>query len=176
MKRLAIMGSGYGGNFQAIAEYFQRRNDIEITCLSNVEDAYILKRAEKSGVKYQYLPFRENIEYFSRNKFDLIALAGYMRILPEEMLKQADKIINIHPSLLPEFKGSTNAIKEAFESKVKESGITIHWVTSDVDGGEIIAQESISIDYTKTLEDFEAQMHKIEHSLYPKTIEKILFC
>ncbi len=174
MKKIAIMGSGNGSNFEAIAKYFQARKDVEITCLSNIEDAYILKRAESLGIKKQVLPFKGNFEYFSKNKFDLVILAGYMRILPEDVLNVMNKVINIHPSLLPAFKGSINAIKEAFLSGVKVSGVTIHEVTSDVDGGKIIAQYPVFINNETHFDEFEKEIHEIEHKLYPVVIEKIL--
>lgn len=179
MKKLAILGSGNGSNFEAIAKYFQVAKcgdkSVDITCISNVKDAYILTRAENLGIKHQFLPVLENEEYFSKNKFDLVVLAGYMRILDENVLNQMDnKVINIHPSLLPAFKGSKDAIKDAFMAGVKVSGVTIHWVTSDVDGGKIIAQYPVFITNETHYDEFEAQMHQLEHQLYPVVIESIL--
>lgn len=174
MKRIAIIGSGNGSNFEAIAKFLKTRDDIEITCLSDVEDAFILTRAENMGIKHQVLPFEQNLEYFSKNKFDLIVLAGYMKILPAEVLKEMGKVINIHPSILPAFKCSTNAIKDAFFAGVKMSGVTIHWVTSDVDGGKIIAQYPVFINNDTHFDEFEKDIHTIEHKLYPVVIEKII--
>lgn len=173
MKKIAIMGSGNGSNFEAIAKYFQNR-DVEMICLSNVQDAFILKRAEKYGIEYKFLPFEQNFEYFSKNKFDLVVLAGYMRILPENVLNVMGKVVNIHPSLLPAFKGSKNGIKDAFLAGAKVSGVTVHWVTSDVDGGQIIAQYPVLINNETHFDEFEAEIHAIEHKLYPIVIEKIL--
>ena len=173
MKKLAIMGSGNGSNFEAIAQYFKNK-DVQITCLSNNEDAFILKRAENYGIKREFLPFAKNLEYFTQNKFDLVVLAGYMRILSEDVLKEMGKVINIHPSLLPAFKGSANGIKDAFLAGVKVSGVSVHWVTSEVDGGEIIAQYPVFITNDMHFDEFEAEMHKLEHKLYPVVIEKLL--
>lgn len=173
MKQIAVMGSGNGSNFEAIAQYFQGK-DVQITCLSNVEDAFILKRAEKFGIQNEFLPFKNNLEYFSKNKFDLIVLAGYMRIISDDVLEQMGKVINIHPSLLPAFKGSANGIKDAFFAGVKVSGVSVHWVTSDVDGGQIIAQYPVFITNDMHFDEFEEEMHKIEHKLYPIVIEKLL--
>lgn len=199
MKKLAIMGSGNGSNFEAIAQYFQDK-DVQITCFSNVEDAFILERAKKidtilgeetsfrsvslrgaegdaaiqNRINAQFLPFAKNLEYFKQNKFDLVVLAGYMRILPDDVLKEMGKVINIHPSLLPAFKGSANAIKDAFWAGVKVSGVSVHWVTSDVDGGEIIAQYPVFITNDMHFDEFEAEMHTLEHKLYPVVIEKLL--
>ncbi|MFA7659506.1 MAG: formyltransferase family protein [Candidatus Gastranaerophilaceae bacterium] len=176
MKRLAVMGSGNGSNFEEIVNWFQSKNidnGIEITCLSDVEDALILKRAEKLGINCKYLPFEQNSEYFGENKFDLVALAGYMRILPENVLKIMGKVINIHPSLLPSFKGK-DAINKAFLSGVKLSGVTIHWAEKSVDEGKIIAQYPVFIHNGMHLDEFEEQIHTIEHKLYPIVIEKVL--
>ncbi len=174
MKKIAVMGSGNGGNFQAIAEYFKNHNEIDITCLSNVRNAFILNRAVNLGINNQYLPFEDNLKYFSKNKFDLVVLAGYMKILPENVLFEMGKVINIHPSLLPAFKGSINAVRESFLAGVKVSGITIHWVTSEVDGGKIIAQYPVFISNEMHFDEFESEIHKIEHNLYPIVIDKIL--
>lgn len=179
MKKLAILGSGNGSNFEAIAKHFQGGKcggeAIDITCLSNVKDAYILTRARNLGVKHQYLPLLENEEYFSKNKFDLVVLAGYMRILGVNVLNEmGNKVINIHPSLLPAFKGSKNAIQDAFLAGVKVSGVTIHWVTSDVDGGKIIAQYPVFITNETHFDEFEQEIHTLEHQLYPVVIESIL--
>lgn len=173
MKKLAIMGSGNGSNFEAIARFFEGK-DVEITCICNVEDAFMLERAKKLEIENIFLPFKDNLEYFTQNKFDLIVLAGYMKILPDKVLEQMGMVINIHPSLLPAFKGSTNAIKDAFLSGVKVSGVTIHEVTSDVDGGKIIAQYPVFIENLMHFDEFEEEIHKLEHKLYPVVIEKIL--
>lgn len=172
MKKLAIMGSGQGTNFEVIANYFKDK-DVEITCLSDVEDAQILKRAARLNIKYQYLPTTKNLEYFSENKFDLVALAGYMQILPENVLEAMGNVINIHPSLLPSFKGK-DAIKQAFLAGVKLSGITIHWVDKNIDEGKIIAQFPVFICNSTRLDEFEEEIHTIEHKLYPTVIEKVL--
>lgn len=174
MKTLAIMGSGNGGNFEAIVKHFQKiKKDVQITCLSNVEDAFILQRAEKLGIKYKYLPFKDNFDYFSKNKFDLIALAGYMKILPENVLELMGKVINIHPSLLPSFKGK-DAIKQAFLAGVKVSGVTVHWVEPNIDSGKIIAQYPVFITNEMHLDDLEQEIHQLEHKLYPVVVEKLL--
>jgi phosphoribosylglycinamide formyltransferase-1 len=171
MLKLAIMGSDNGSNFEAIAKYFENK-DVEITCLSDVEDAFILERAKKLGVKFEILPFDKNFQFFSQNKFDLVALAGYMQILPEEVLNLS-KFINIHPSLLPSFKGK-DAIKQAFLAGVKVTGVTIHWVEKSIDTGKIIAQYPVFVDNSMSLDELEEEIHAIEHQLYPIVIEKIL--
>ncbi len=96
-----------------------------------------------------------------------------MRIVSEDSLYVMGKVINIHPSLLPAFKGSVNAIKDAFFAGVKVSGVTIHWVTADVDGGQIIAQYPVFITRYH-FDEFEHEIHALEHKLYPVVIENIL--
>lgn len=172
MYKLAVMGSGNGSNFEAIVKYFNGK-DVEITCLSDVEDTFILQRAENLGLEHKHLPPENNLEYFKKNKFDLVALAGYMQILPENVLSEMGKVINIHPSLLPAFKGK-DAIKQAFLAGVKISGITIHYVEKDIDAGKIIAQYPIFIANGAHLDEVEAEIHEIEHKLYPIVIEKVL--
>ena len=172
VKKIVVMGSGQGSNLEAIVKWFQNK-DVEILCLSDVEDAFILKRAEKLGINYKYLPFEQNLQYFTENKFDLIVLAGYMQILPENVLEAMGKVINIHPSLLPAFKGK-DAIAKAFLAGVKLSGITIHWVDKNIDEGKIIAQYPVFIDNYMHLDEFEEEIHTIEHKLYPIVIEKVL--
>ncbi len=173
MKKLAIMGSGNGSNFEAIASFFENKN-VEITCICNKENAFMLERAKNIGIKSVYLPFKDNLEFFTKNKFDLVALAGYMRILPENVLEEMGNVTNIHPSLLPAFKGSTNAIQDAFLTGVKVSGVTIHEVTTDVDGGRILAQYPVFLENLMHFDEFETEIHKLEHKLYPIVIEKIL--
>lgn len=173
MKTLAIMGSGNGGNFEAIAKYLKNRKDIKITCISDKKDALILEKAKNLGIEHRYLPFKENEEYFSKNKFDLIVLAGYMRIIPDVVLKEMGKVINIHPSLLPSFKGK-NAIQQAFLAGVKVTGVTIHEVDSTLDGGKIIAQYPVFVTQGTHLDELEEEIHTIEHKLYPIVVEKVL--
>ncbi len=172
MKKIAVFGSGNGSNFEAIAEYFKNYR-VEITCISDVKDSFIFKRAEKKGIRSFYVPFAQTEEFLKENKFNLIILAGYMRILPENILKQAD-FINIHPSLLPSFKGK-NAIEKAYKYGAKVSGVTIHRVTKNVDEGPILAQVPVFIESQMKLEDFENKIHEIEHKLYPVVIEGLLY-
>lgn len=169
--KIAILGSGNGSNFEAIVEFF-KGSEVEILCISDVEDSMILKRAKNLGVENMYLPFEKNAEFFRENKFNLGVLAGYMRVLDKETLKNQN-FINIHPSLLPAFKGK-NAIERAFSYGVKVSGVTVHHVDENLDEGQIIAQYPVIIDETMNLSEFEVEIHKVEHSLYPAVIKSIL--
>lgn len=170
MKKIAIIGSGNGSNFEALAKYLKHK--CEIICISDAKDSYILKRAENLGIEANFVPYEENFTYFKKNQFDLVILAGYMKILTPEVLS-TNKFINIHPSILPAFKGK-DAIKQAFLEGVKVSGVTIHWVSDKIDEGKIIAQYPVFIDNCMNFSEFEQEIHTIEHKLYPIVVEKIL--
>ncbi|MEO0202862.1 MAG: phosphoribosylglycinamide formyltransferase [candidate division WOR-3 bacterium] len=183
-RKIIVMGSGYGTNFQAIYEYFKEKPIEILAVISDNPNAYILKRAQIVNVKSILINYKElgkekyNEELLkvlmSFEPFDLIVLAGYLRILPEYIVKRYfKKIINIHPSLLPAFKG-LNAIERAFKYGVKVTGITIHWVNENIDEGEIIEQVCIRIEEDETLDSLEKKIHEVEHYYYPRVIEKIL--
>ncbi|WGS64699.1 phosphoribosylglycinamide formyltransferase [Marinitoga aeolica] len=181
-KKLIVLASGNGSNFEAIVR--KLRNRYEIKLISENRDAYALQRAIKLNIDYElinYKYFREResynkklFEYLKKEEPDLIALAGYMKILPEYIVEYfSGRILNIHPSLLPAFKG-LNAIKQAFEYGVKYTGVTVHYVNNELDGGKIITQEVVKIEPEDTLETLEEKIHKLEHRLYPKVIDKVI--
>lgn len=171
MKKVAVFGSGNGSNFQAIVEYF-REKPVIFTAISDKESSYFLKRAKNLDIKNFYLPFEKTAEFLNNNDFDLIVLAGYMRILPKSAI--TSKMINIHPSLLPELKG-LNAIRRAYQGNYKITGISVHYVNDEVDSGEIIAQIPVKIEENEKLEELECRIHKLEHILYPHVIDHLLF-
>jgi phosphoribosylglycinamide formyltransferase-1 len=119
------------------------------------------------------VPFYETYNFLANHPYDLIVLAGYMRILPPEVVK-LDNIINIHPSLLPEYKGK-DAIQRAYEAKEKIIGVTVHYVNENVDEGPIIEQVKVDVEENISLESLEEQIHSIEHKIYPMVIEHLLF-
>ncbi len=174
MKQVAVFGSGNGSNFEAIIQYFKGKN-IEFTCISDKEDSYILQRARRYGIKAFYIPFKNSYNFLkeNKNKFDLVVLAGYMRILPSEVVSLA-KMINIHPSILPAFKG-INSIERAYSSGVKITGVTVHYVSEEVDAGPIIAQMPVFVKDGMSLKELEQNVHEIEHKLYPLVIDNLLF-
>lgn len=171
MKKLLIMGSDSAHNLESIVKWFQSK-DIQINCISDVEDSLILKKAQELNLVHEFVPAEQNLEYFKQNKFDLVAMTGYMSILPEDVLALS-KFISIHQSLLPAFKGK-DAIKQAFLAGVKVSGITIHYVTKECDSGKIIAQYPIFIANDMHFDEFEYEINTIEKKLYPIVIEKVL--
>lgn len=171
MKKILIFASGNGSNFEAIVKYFLNK-DLKIELLCNIDEAGVLKRAKNLNIKSHLVRFAQTYNFLADKKFDLYVLAGYMRILPRGILNFGT-FINIHPSLLPQFKGA-DAIKRAFMSGVKETGVSVHYVSEEVDSGEIIAQQKCRIDPDMTLQDLENKIHQIEHCLYPKVIEGLL--
>lgn len=173
VKTVLIFASGNGSNFEAIIKYFSNRNDIKFILISDNSDAYVLKSAEQLNIESYFIPFEDTYNFLLNRKFDLAVLAGYMRILPENIL-QLGIFINIHPSLLPDFKGK-NAIKRTFESNQDYGGVTVHYVDKEVDSGEIISQIKVNIDKNMNLKEFEEKIHKTEHKIYPKIIENLLF-
>lgn len=186
MKRLAVFASGNGSNFEAIARGCQE-DAIEgaevVLCVCDKAGAYVLERAKNYDIPV--LLFNPK-EYASKREFermianrmdaegvDLVCLAGYMRIIGEELLERyGGKIINIHPALLPAFKGA-HAIKDAFEYGVKVYGVTIHEVDASLDGGKIISQVAVPYE-GDDIEELETMIHKAEHKLYIDTINKII--
>lgn len=173
MAKIAILASGNGTNAEAIIKHFENNPNVEIFCFSDNANAKVLKCAENLGIKAIHLPFEENLEYFSKNTFDLYILAGYMRILPEKVL-QLGTFINIHPSLLPAFKGK-NAIKKAYDYGVKVTGVSVHYVEKEVDSGKIILQTPVIIEHDMNLAELEEKIHEIEHKVYPMVIESLIY-
>ncbi len=171
MKKILVFASGEGTNFEAIVEYF-KNTDVKIELLCNVDDAGVLRRAKRLNIKSYLVRFAATYEFLKDKKYDLYVLAGYMRILPRGML-DFGKFVNIHPSLLPDFKG-VDAIKRAFLSGKKETGVSVHYVNEEVDSGEIIAQQKCIIEPEMKLCDLEKKIHEIEHKLYPKVIKGLL--
>ena|SRR3989338_4053186 len=186
MKRAAIFVSGSGTNMENIAKKAKGGElscDI-VTVVCDNPAAFALKRAEKLGLetfvierkKFGFKAEFEShiIEHLRKNRIDFILLAGYMRILGGEFVKTwKGRILNIHPSLLPKYPGA-QAIKDAFDAKEKETGVTIHFVNEEVDAGPIILQRRVPIEASDTLETLEARVHAAEYELYPEAIR--LFC
>ena len=173
MIKIALLASGNGSNAEAIINHFANHQNIKIVCFSDNQEAKVLERAQALEVDSLYLPFEQNFEYFSQNPFDLYVLAGYMKVLPSNVLGLGT-FINIHPSLLPAFKGK-DAIKQAYDYGVKVTGVTVHYVAEEVDSGKIIAQTPIMIEEDMNLAELEEKIHEIEHQLYSLVIESLLY-
>jgi len=184
--KLAIFASGNGSNFQAIVEA-SRAGLIaaEITLLfCDKKDAYVIQRAREllipvisfspNDFESKALYEAEILHLLEEEQIDLVVLAGYMRIIGPTLLETfSNRLINIHPSLLPRFPG-LHGIKDAFCGNVSETGVTIHYVDDGVDTGPIIAQEKILIEPTDTLDSLERKIHNVEHSLYPSVLAQLI--
>ncbi|MEW6170288.1 MAG: phosphoribosylglycinamide formyltransferase [Candidatus Omnitrophota bacterium] len=183
MKNIAVFASGNGSNLQAIIDVI-KRGKLKVNLalvISDNKDAFALVRAQKAGVKSIFINpknfvskeefEKEIIKYLKQEKIDLIVLAGFMRILSKHFVRlYKNKILNIHPALLPSFKGSYG-IKDAFNYGVKITGVTVHFVDSKMDHGPIVLQEAVKINKTDTLKSLEEKIHEIEHKIYPKAIK-----
>ena len=183
--KLAVLVSGRGSNLQAIMDSIDREElDAHLSIvISNTKDAIALKRAEKHGIKTIFI---DPSNYLSSKEYDkalvlklkefsvdLICLAGYMRILGEEVIQTFEKkIINIHPSLLPAFPGM-NAQKQAINHGVKFSGCTVHFVDFGVDTGPIILQTVVPVYDNDDEKSLSKRILEQEHYLYPKAIKMI---
>lgn len=179
---IAVFVSGNGTNLQAIIDAVSRGDikcDIKLV-VSNNKDAYALTRAKKNGIEtfvLDHKSFKSREEYdkeiikqLERKKIDLVVLAGFMRLVsPYFLRKYQNRMINVHPALLPSFKG-THGIKDAFEYGVKVTGVTVHLVDEELDHGPIILQEAVPVKEDDTMETLEEKIHKIEHKLYPRAI------
>jgi len=183
--KLAVLVSGRGSNLQAIIDSIDREElDAHLSIvISNTKDAMALKRAEKHGIKTIFIDpstYLNSKDYdkalvlkLKEFSIDLICLAGYMRILGEEVIQTFEKkIINIHPSLLPAFPG-LNAQKQAINHGVKFSGCTVHFVDSGVDSGPIILQTVVPIYDNDDEKSLSKRILEQEHYLYPKAIKMI---
>lgn len=181
--KIAIFASGSGSNAQNIVNHFNSHNNIEISLiLSNKNDAFVLERAKRLGIKS--LTFtREELNSTSRvedilkeNSIDLIILAGFLLKIPVSLLeKYPSRIINIHPALLPLFGGKgmygMNVHKAVIESGQKESGITIHLVDEHYDHGSTLFQAKCVVEDGDTPDSLAQKIHNLEGEYFPKVIE-----
>ena len=185
MKRIAIFASGSGTNLENLLTKIRSKELKVVPALvfSDVPGAPCLERARKFDVPvvsfapkafYDKQAFESRvIETVEQYEVDYIVLAGYMRVLTPRFIKRFQwRIINVHPSLLPAFKG-VHSIKDAFEAKEGKTGVTVHFATEDVDGGPIILQEEVPIHPDDTLETLEARVHEMEYRLYPRALKLV---
>lgn len=182
--KVLVFASGRGSNFVNLVKQSKKFNYRVIALIVDNPEAHAIEAAKKLDIPY-YVVMRQMDETKARHEekiksyletipFDYIALAGYMRILTSEFVKRYNKrVINIHPSLLPAFKGPS-AIEDAFNYGVRVSGVTIHYIDEGIDTGEIIEQEIVYVDDDETLESFKRKIHELEHELYPKVIHRLI--
>lgn len=186
MKKIAVFASGSGSNFQAIADSIKEgRLAAEIAVLvCDKPGAKVIERASREIVDtFVFTPKNypdksffeaEIVEVLREKNVDLIVLAGYMRLIGHTLLSAySNKIVNIHPSLLPAFPGK-DAIGQAFRAGVEKTGVTIHYVDEGMDTGPIIAQRELLIEPEDTLESIEEKVHRIEHEFYPQVLQSLI--
>lgn len=185
-KRIAIFASGSGSNAQKIMEHFKYSSDVEVALiLSNNPDAYVLQRADNFEIpshvfdKQDFYQTNVTVDLLKRLEIDLIVLAGFLWLVPENLLKAyPNKIINIHPSLLPKHGGKgmygDRVHKAVLEQKDEEHGITIHFVNENFDEGEVIYQGKFRVEKEDGLEELKFKGQQLEHLHYPKIIENLL--
>ncbi|PYK95742.1 MAG: phosphoribosylglycinamide formyltransferase [Verrucomicrobia bacterium] len=187
MIKIGILGSGRGSNCRAILQSIRdgKLNAKATVVISDVLDAPILEIAREFGVANAYLPpghFRTRLEpkveaqlvkMLQDAEVELVVLAGFMRVLKEQMLAAFPRrIVNIHPSLLPKFPG-LEAWKQALAANEKWTGVTVHYVDEKIDHGDIIAQRRIPVMSDDTPESLHARIQEVEHVLYPEALERV---
>ena len=186
MKKIAVFASGSGSNFQALYEAVESgllHVDLSLLVCDR-PGAYVEERARMAGVRVlslrpkdflnKALYEKEILKQLLALDIEFIILAGYMRLIGQTLLEQYEgRIVNIHPSLLPDFPGK-DAIGQAYAAGVKVSGVTVHFVDAGMDTGEVIAQQKVPILPEDTRETLQAKIQRVEHQLYPAVVEQLL--
>ncbi|MFD2033629.1 phosphoribosylglycinamide formyltransferase [Belliella marina] len=185
MKKIAILASGSGSNAEKIMEYFQDSEIAQISLIaSNKKDAFVLERAKKFDVP-TFIFNKADLEAGLLTRMllglevDLVVLAGFLLKIPENLIRSfPDKIVNIHPALLPKYGGKGmygmhvhQAVKAA---KDEETGITIHLVNENYDEGKVVFQAGVEVQESDTPEDIAQKVHELEHKYFPNVIESLL--
>lgn len=185
-KRIAIFASGSGSNAQKIMEHFKYSDDAEVALvLSNNPEAYVLQRADNFEIpshvfdRHDFYQTDEVVSLLKRLEIDLVVLAGFLWLVPANLLNAfPNKIINIHPSLLPKHGGKgmygDRVHKAVLEAGDDEHGITIHFVNENFDEGEIIYQGRFKVEKGDSLEILKFNGQQLEHLHYPKVIESLI--
>jgi len=184
--KIVVLFSGNGSNLENLIRHFHCKRfgdrETQIIPITNRPNAKGIERAKKYGINTTIIDHKE---FESRESFDaelvkviksfepsLVVAAGFMRILTPVFTEQI-RAINLHPSLLPLFKGA-NAIEESFKSQMRVGGVTVHWISSEIDGGEIIDQGCVKKIREETLEEFQQRVHTLEYTILPENIKYIL--
>jgi len=185
-KKIIIFASGNGTNAQRIIEYFIVSNQAEVSMIfTNNPQAYVIQRAKM--FKTPVFIFNKTDFYTTKNvmnallkaKPDLIVLAGFLWLIPAEIIKSfPDRIVNIHPALLPKYGGKgmygTNVHRAVIFAGEKESGISIHYVNENYDDGSIIFQAKCTVDAGETPDSLAMKIHQLEHKYFPVIIENLI--
>lgn len=185
-KNIAIFASGSGTNAENIIRYFEKNDSVKVELvLSNKKDAYVLERAARLGVSCGVFPKdywadgREVLDLLKEHSIDFIVLAGFLLRVPDVLLHvYPNKIINIHPALLPKFGGKGMYGDRVHEAVVaageKESGITIHYINEHYDEGDIVFQATCPVLPSDSLADVAKKVHALEYKHFPPVIEQLL--
>ncbi|WP_031526647.1 phosphoribosylglycinamide formyltransferase [Dyadobacter crusticola] len=186
MKRIAIFASGSGTNAEKISEYFSEREDVEVSLIfTNNPMAGVIKRACNLQIPVVFFDKRTFYQtgkipqILENERIDLVVLAGFMMLVPAMLVNAfPNKIINIHPALLPKYGGKGMYGEFVHEAVVNagelQSGITIHYVNENYDEGDIIFQATCDVAPTDTAEDVAAKVHVLEYEHYPRVIDELL--
>ena len=186
VKNVAIFASGSGSNAENIYNYFKNSSDIAVVLIgTNDENAYVVKRAKNLEIplfvftKRALENFSELQSVLEKSNVDFIVLAGFLLKIPEKMVEiYPDKIVNIHPALLPKYggKGMYGGVvhKAILENKESESGITIHFVNNKYDGGKIVFQRKCVVEKEDTPESLANKIHNLEYEYFPKILASII--
>ena len=182
MLNIAVCVSGGGTDLQSIIDACEagKINGQIRLVISNRKKAYGLERARLHGIQAEWIKDEDEIlKRFEEEKIDVVVLAGYLAIVGDKLIKQyKNRIINIHPSLIPSFCGpgfyGMHVHEAVFKRGVKVSGATVHFVTGEVDGGPIILQRAVDISDLETPEDIQARVIEIEHEILPEAVA--LYC
>lgn len=185
MTNIAIFVSGNGTNCENIIRYFENSADINIRLvLSNKADAYALVRAQKLGIKTYVVPKAEFntpshlMPILQNHDINFIVLAGFLLFIPDFLIKAfPHRIINLHPALLPKYGGKGmwgHHVHEAVKaSGDTETGMTVHWVSPEIDGGEIIVQYKTPVSPSDTADDIAAKEHRLEMEYFPRPSKRL---
>jgi phosphoribosylglycinamide formyltransferase 1 len=182
--RIAVLASGSGTNLQAILDELHARGEIEVVGVaSDKPDAHALERARSAGVDTAVFPGGEHGgrderdraigDWLTERGVDLVVLAGYMQLLSPEFVERfRNRIVNVHPALLPSFPG-LDAVQQALDHGAKVTGVTVHFVDEGVDSGPIILQAPVAVPASRDWDELEEEIHRNEHRLLPEAIRLI---
>jgi phosphoribosylglycinamide formyltransferase-1 len=185
-KRIAIFASGSGSNAQKLMEYFKKHQEAEVVIvLTNNPEAYVIQRADNFEIpthifdKHEFIETNDIVNLLKNLQIDLIVLAGFLWLIPNNLLEEfPNQIINIHPALLPKFGGKgmygDRIHRTILEAGEVENGITIHFVNEKFDEGEIIYQSRFKIGKNDTLETIKFKGQQLEHLHYPRIVENLI--
>lgn len=183
---VAIFISGYGSNALNIIEYFDKKKSINIALLlSNNSQSFAIEKGQEKGIEtvvFNNDSFKNNdllLHYLLSKQIDFIVLAGFLKLIPKNITHHfAEKMVNIHPSLLPKYGGKGMYGKQVhlavLENKETESGITIHYVNEEYDDGHIIFQKKVSVEHGDDVVTLTKKIQQLEHKYYPKIIEQVI--